>query len=731
MPVVLVSLQNPARIVRFPPMFLIRQFSVFTAGQAGSGTLLGSIVARIVIYVFCTIWFVGGVFADGDDGAALQIHVAKNGSDQWSGRLAEPNQDKTDGPLATLERARDEIRKEKAVGGLPTGGVTVLIHGGTYELDKTLVFSEQDGGGPDAPIVYRAADSEKVCISGGRDIPAFAPVTDEAVLAQLDPAARGKVACADLKKLGVSDFGSAGDGRLRLFFDDKPMTLARWPNDGFVKIAEVIETEPLESHGIKGDKVGKFTFSEDRPCRWANEKDAWVHGYWFWDWSDQRHKIESIDPEKRIIAVAPPYHGYGYRKDQWFYGVNLLCELDSPGEWYLDRESGILYFWHPQPADDNKDNGEKPLATVSLLDTLVKLDRADYLRFQGVTFEGAGDVAVRIADCKNDVINGCVLRNGGGSAVSIDGGANCGVENCELYNLGAGGISLNGGERKTLSPAAHFAVGNIIHDYGQWRRMYSAGISLNGVGNRAANNLIHSAPHIAVFFNGNDHLIELNEIHHVCMESNDAGAIYAGRDWSMRGAVIRHNFLHHITGFENRGCVGVYLDDMFCGTEISGNVFYKVTRAAFIGGGRDVDIVNNIFVDCEPALHADARAMNWAAYHVETTMKDRLLAMPYKDSLWAGRYPRLVNILDDEPAAPKGNVIAGNLCCGGRWEGVLPEAEKYVVMENNVVESEPGFVGREKMDFRLQKDAPILKKLPKLSKIPFEKIGPPKSLLKK
>ena len=107
-------------------------------------------------------------------------------------------------------------------------------------------------------------------------------------------------------------------------------------------------------------------------------------------------------------------------------------------------------------------------------------------------------------------------------------------------------------------------------------------------------------------------MIEFNEIHNVCYESNDAGAIYTGRNWTMRGTVIRNNYLHHISGFEGRGCVGVYLDDMFCGTEISGNLFYRVTRAAMIGGGRDCLVKNNLFVDCKPALHIDARALGWA-----------------------------------------------------------------------------------------------------------------------
>jgi len=174
---------------------------------------------------------------------------------------------------------------------------------------------------------------------------------------------------------------------------------------------------------------------------------------------------------------------------------------------------------------------------------------------------------------------------------------------------------------------------------------------------------------------------------------------------------------------ENRGCVGVYLDDMFCGTKVTGNVFYKVTRAAFIGGGRDVLVANNVFVDCNPALHVDARAMGWASYHVDTTMKERLLEMPYKEPPWSTRYPKLVNILDDEPAAPKGNVITLNVCAGGRWDGIHAPARPFVTLKDNLMEDSPGFVDAAKMNFQLRDDSVVYKKLPGFQKIPFDQIG--------
>ncbi|MCP4639336.1 MAG: hypothetical protein GY851_02830, partial [bacterium] len=279
------------------------------------------------------------------------------------------------------------------------------------------------------------------------------------------------------------------------------------------------------------------------------------------------------------------------------------------------------------------------------------------------------------------------------------------------------------------------AENNHIHDYGQWFRMYQSAISLSGVGNRASHNLIHDAPHMAIGFGGNDHVIEFNEIHNVCMESNDAGAMYTGRNWTMRGHVIRHNYLHHITGFEGRGCVGVYLDDMFASADIVGNVFFKVTRAAFIGGGRDCSVENNIFVHCNPSLHVDARALGWAHGHAdgwieEAGEKGTLTGIAYNKPPYSERYPELVTILEDEPKAPKGNVIARNISWGGKWDGIHGAARPYVAPVDNVIDEEPGFATPERLstdntprttDFALRADSPAFAK--GFKAIPLAQIG--------
>ncbi|MHC4559177.1 MAG: right-handed parallel beta-helix repeat-containing protein, partial [Planctomycetota bacterium] len=438
--------------------------------------------------------------------AKIDFYVSPSGDDSASGSF--------DRPFATLTRARDAIRELKEAVNLPEGSITVHIRGGVYSLAKSIELTDKDSGTESSPIVYRAYKDEEVRLIGGKQIEGFKPVSNPAILKRIDEKYHNKILQTDLRAQGITDFGKVSPKRfggsahstgLELFFEDEPMTLARWPNEGFVKITGLVEPGTVNVRGTKGSKTGKFMYDGDRPKRWAEENDVWVHGYWFWDWSDERQQVESIDTDKCIISVASPYHNYGYRVGQWFYGLNILAELDKPGEWYLDRETGILYFWPPEPI-------EKDRAVVSVLNNLVEMSGVSHLVIKGVIFEVARGTAVVMSNCKNTQIDGCILRNLGGSAVQVGGGSNNSVVACNIYATGSGGISLRGGERKSLTVGGHFADNNHIHHYGRWQRMYTPAIALSGVGNRAAHNLIHTAPHMAVMFSGNDHVMEFNEI---------------------------------------------------------------------------------------------------------------------------------------------------------------------------------------------------------------------------
>ncbi len=671
---------------------------------------------RAALTIFLVPFMLPGVCFS-ETGALL--HVSPSGNDNWSGTLSDAAASGEDGPLASLAGARDRIRKLKAAQGLPEGGVVVELAPGTYRLEKTFELAAEDSGADGAPVSYRAREKGTAIVTGAASVEHVFPVTDAAILERLAPKAREHVVQADLSALGVTDFGSPGGGGMEVFFKGDPMTLARWPNDGFSRIKDIVVDDGHQIHGHRGSKTGQFIYEGDRPKRWAAEPSGWLHGYWFWDWSDERHAIAEIDADNSSIRVAEPYHHYGYRKGQWYYAFNLLTELDAPGEWYVDRDAGILYFWPPAKVSPGD-------IVVSVLANLATMEEARNITLHGLVFEGARDLALAVRGGANNRIAACVVRNSGGNAVSIDGGANHCVFGCDIYNVGGGGVMVSGGDRTALEAGGHVVENNHIHHYGRWHRMYRPGIALRGVGLQARHNHIHDAPHMGIQFGGNDHLIEFNEIHHVCLESNDAGAIYAGRNWTMRGNVIRYNYLHEILGFEERDCVGVYLDDMFSSAAIEGNVFYRVTRAAFIGGGRDCSVTNNIFIDCKPALHVDARALGWAHYHAdewieEANTKGTLQDIPYNKPPYSERYPELVGIIEDEPKAPKGNIIARNVFHGGQWDGIQKDARPYLRLEDNLIDEDPHFVNAEALDFRLRDDSPAFAL--GFKPIPMDRIG--------
>ncbi|MCK4375462.1 MAG: right-handed parallel beta-helix repeat-containing protein, partial [Candidatus Brocadiae bacterium] len=637
----------------------------------------------------------------GDARAEQGFYVATDGSDANAETRAEP--------FATLERARDAIRAAR-----PTGGITVWVRGGRYFREGAFELTAADSGSEDAPIVYRAYPHEDVRLVGGRTVTGFGPVTDPAVLERLAPGARDSVLRADLRAQGIADFGELrprgfyrfADSPLDLFFRDRPMTLARWPNDGFEQIADV----PAGKDG------GMFPYDGDRPKGWRQDADIWVYGYWFHDWADTYLRVASIDTDKRIVATEPPHGAFGYKKGQRFYFLNVLEELDRPGEWYLDRGSGILYFWPPGPMRDGD-------VVVSMIPNLIALQDASHVTVRGMSIEAVRGTAITISGGTQNRIAACTVRNTGGTAVSVSGGTSNGAVGCDIYETGESGISLDGGDRKSLTPAGNYALNNHIHHFSRTCRAYRPAVGIGGVGQRAAHNLIHHGPHVGILLGGNDHVIEFNELHSLCYETGDVGAFYMGRDWTARGTVIRHNFFHHVRGPGTYGANGIYLDDSASGITIFGNVFFQVTRAAYIGGGRDNTYENNIFVDCVPSLHVDARALGWMSYHAaeDGTLQKRLRDMPYKEPPWSERYPELVNILDDEPAAPRGNLIARNVRWGGTWDDVEEKARPYLTMTDNLLDVDPRFVDAANMNFQLRDDSPAYEM--GFKRIPFEEIG--------
>ncbi|MCS7306480.1 MAG: right-handed parallel beta-helix repeat-containing protein [Thermoguttaceae bacterium] len=606
----------------------------------------------------------------------VKLYVAPDGDDSGPGD--------SNKPFASLERARDRIRELKRQGGLPPGGVAVFLRGGRYIRRQSFVLTAEDSGTPEAPVVYRAMPGQVVWLDGGLLLRDFQPVQDPALLARLPEEARQKVVQVNLKAAGLQDYGKLvplGFGRayapqLEVFVNDRPLIVARWPNQGFARLVKPVAED---------EKGFTFEYEGDRPARWTKAPDGWLYGYWVHLWADNYVPIQGIDPERRQIRTGDRVAYAGIRAGAPYHALNLLEELDMPGEYYLDRKSGILYFYPPG------DLAQAKVEVSVLAEPFIRLQNASYIRIQQLVLETGRDDGIHITGGTNCQVVGCTLRKLAGTAVIISGGQGHRVQSCDMYTLGRGGCVLAGGDRKTLTPGGHLMENCHVWDFSRINRTYSPAAALEGVGNRVAHNYFHHSPGHGMRVEGNDHLVEFNEIHDVVLETDDQGGLDMFGNPTYRGNIIRYNYWHHIRNARPCGQAGVRLDDAISGTLVYGNLFYRCSEAGFGGvqihGGKENIVDNNLFVQCKYAVSfsgwGEAR---WREFLASPWLQKQLQEIPYNQPPYITRYPTLARLAENADR----NSVWRNLAyqCGAlltRDRGIqdlrdnlLVEPEKYI-----------------------------------------------------
>jgi len=523
------------------------------------------------------------------------FYVAPAGSDTADGSQ------KT--PFRTLEKARDAVRALKRSGSrtLPKGGVKIMIGGGEYPREQTLRLTSEDSGTAATPIVYQVEPGQTAVFRGGVRITAWRPISDAKLLEKLDVRIRDRVLEADLKALGIQDLGDATALRHcpELFVDGKPQTLARWPNEGFVKTGAILGKDTFKVwNSIEGCRDGKFRYVEGRPGYWLDEPDVRLYGYWFWDWFEEFQKVASIDPNAQTFILSQPYSTYGYRKSQRYYALNVFRELDTEGEWYLDRRTATAYWLAPKGIEVSKAE-----TVLSVFDQpLITMTNVEYVILCGLTLqEGRGD-GIHIQGGAACLVENCTIRRLGGDAIIVEGGQHHGIYGCAMHTLGCSGTRVAGGDRQTLTPGSHFVENCRIFDISRLKRTYAPAVHLDGCGNRIAHNLFENIPSSALRIEGNNHTIELNVIRNVVRESDDQGGLDMFGNPLYRGVVIRWNRWSDIGGGTEHGAAGVRLDDMISGVAVYGNVFERCGAVHFGGvqihGGKENLVEGNLFIDC-------------------------------------------------------------------------------------------------------------------------------------
>lgn len=694
----------------------------------------------------------------------LILNVALNGCDGWSGLLSSPNETGTDGPLKTIAQAKERIQAIRAA-GLLNGMVEVNIHKGIYELSETLLFNEKDMGDEKTPVKYKTIGDGEVIITGSKRLTGFEQVNKG--LFKLDLAAKG------MKGLR---FG-------QLFCNGVRQIMSRYPSfdsenpysGGWLYVEGDI---PKDVIGLYGEPKGchdRFICRDPRLKNWKNIKEVEVFIFPRFNWVNDIIKLKSYDPDTGEIVLSKPAT-YEICGGDRFYFRNIAEELENPGEWYLDRENEVLYFYPPVDLID-------ATITVPVLENILILDgsplkyesynamletqgrelfhaqnpitvKHGYLSFSGFIIEGCDGIGVLVRNTRGCNIIGCTVKNTGLCGVKILGGAECKVLDCDVYETGSDGISIRGGLRDeheaNYSPASHEARNNYVHHVGIFKKC-SAGITLEGSGNTAANNLIHDSARWGILSGGNDNIIEYNHIRHVNLETSDTGAIYyCNRNYKMRGNKVRYNLIHDIFGHHLLGgkwlppviTYGIYLDDYTSGTEVFGNITFRTPKGGiFIHDGQDNLIENNMFLETKDEMVIFLRSNPEKEYINMGIYGQAVRRNLIRKNIMASSIPTATVYFLDTLENSEGRIdFDTNLCENNLiWcydNPVMVETHFYgkrITWENwlaygyekgSRVEN-PKFKNREIDDFSLENDSPAYEL--GFKPIPLEEIGPYKN----
>ncbi len=717
-------------------------------------------------------------------GHATEFFVSPAGGDRNPGTR--------DRPFLTLERARDAVRSLKSEKGIAGGErIRIWLSAGTYPLPRTFELGRQDGGSEGAPVTYSAAEGAEVRLSGGITVPSplFRPVHDADALRRLPDSSRSYVMEADLKTLGIADFGTQrqfGFGLpvvpapMELFWNDTALQVARYPNRGGIGLGPILDAGSVPRNGDHSNRGGKFRYTDKRHARWTGVPDVWLQGFFNYGFADDRIRVASIDTVRKEVTLASP-HMYGLASGENFneyIALNILEELDEPGEWYVDREKGLLFLWPPGDIAGAR-------LTVSILEKpLVALDHVSDVVLRSFIIENGRGIGLSIEGGERDSVTGCVIRNVGTVGVMMgkgarpsfpgaaaddyrgvpvsrevgsfnsesyvntvwdrDAGKSHAIEGCEVYNTGSGGIILGGGSKKDLTPGGCSVTDCRIHDYDRRNKAGAAGVIVDGCGNIVAHNEIYDGAMQAIFVHGNDHRFEFNVIHDVARNSNDASAWYLGRDPSDQGNSVRWNFFHHVGRPDRKWTMGVYCDDATCGVRIEGNVFYKVASfgTVYSNGGHDIVVRNNIFIEgYGPAYQLKSMWYDFGISEIPYFFGEKGIytkrlteSVDIRKPPYSTRYPLLKDWLDVLPDGktivgmrPRRNVFDGNVLV--KYDETVRMVGQFAQCEfgkNYIAQDDPGFVDAGRMNFRLKDDSVIYKEIPGFVRIPFDEIGPRK-----
>lgn len=661
-------------------------------------------------------------------------------------------------PYRTLSRALEAARE--------SGGDIneICMRGGVYSISETI--NVDFSGNWYDPLVIRSFGDEEVVLNAGYDIclsdmseadPSF---TDKII----DKPAAGKVLQYDLKAAGITDYGEISrrghlisenkEAQAELSLGGSVQKLAGWPNDGFTGLIKPqAGSEEYGTRTKEGIANGcSFAVDYDRPSLWSAQDEVWLSGTLGPNYEFDYYPVSRFDSDEKRVYLREGAL-VEYYTDPYYRFENIPEELDAPGEYYIDRDNGILYYYPPE------DTPENAVLTLTMptpsdenesVNSLLRFDNCSNISFEGMTFMGGRGSAVSGRYNSGISFKDCDIHSFGENGIRLDFSDRITVRGCRIHDVGQDGVQFsNCGDYLNMVPNFIMVCSNDIYNFARLERSYKTGINFGYrcVGATAARNHVHDGPHSGMIFYGVNNDIYGNEFNDLVTEFSDMDAVYANNScypWE-RGNRIHGNYFHDIGNCSMNGkhqinVRAIRTDNKGCGLNIYGNLFYRIgdegsgTGAnngigAITAEGTRNKIIGNLFVDCteaysntqkyrviEPAadgtLYADTDVINGVAVSV---LKEQMQGyLP----VYGKAFPELYNFFYEHPNMSRTNEFKNNMVINiaiplSSYNGAQdPEgyrgAEELVYASGNYVSDEdPGFTSYADGNFEFSQGASL------------------------
>ena len=688
-----------------------------------------------MVMIFTSIMTTLSAYAE-DVRSEITIYCAPDGDDDALGTF--------DAPLKTLRGAKKRVSDLKQM----NKPITVYFRGGEYKVDQTTVFFENDSGTKESPITYAAYKDEEPIFTGATKIPveSFKPLSKEESK-RVPKGAAKYIGVADLKKLGIThltDFeGFSGteyvdavpNTTINIIYNGMEQALAAWPNgvENNTRITEIYGTSAKES-----SNASKFMIDDDgRMANWVTAENPMIYGWMHYGYSFQRVPVKEFDPKTKMISTKFDVPR-GVEIGGELRVVNLLEELDVPGEYYVNANTLKAYFYPPEVDDD------AIIEIISNETNIANLRNVSYLTFKNLNFRNNRADAFELTDCDNIQFLGCKFRNIELMAVDTMFCTNTLVDGCDFINIGATGVRFderNNGRNDVSIDIASVRTdlthdNNIVNNCYFWdvasqSLSYTGAIRIHGVGNKATNNAIHESRSSFIHHGGNDMQIKYNEIWNGIKKSKDYGMIYNGRNVVQRGNETAYNYFHDwfSSSEQEYKALGIYDDDCLAGHNKHHNIFANGAAAVNNNGMTYGKFDYNIVAECEDFGYYHTHGWTfWMAPSKAYVRQQVPIVYTLKEY---EKYDNVNEMFFQYPYLPKESSASYNLFYKpGKdffQDWISPENEHLYAHEGNITDNEGKyykyFNDPENGDFTIRTDIEVPEELKEYQKIQLDDIG--------